>query len=81
MIACGSYRRGKETCGDLDLLVTHPDGEGHLGVFEQLLTRLHRYSKDGGTGTGLGRQGGWIRLTVCNRATHCTQVYGWHGKD
>jgi hypothetical protein len=41
--ACGSYRRGKATCGDIDLLITHPDGESHLGVFEPLLARLHRY--------------------------------------
>ncbi|XP_064631460.1 DNA polymerase lambda-like [Lineus longissimus] len=38
--ACGSYRRGKATCGDVDILVTHPDGKSHRGVFGQLLTKL-----------------------------------------
>jgi DNA polymerase lambda len=26
-IACGSYRRGKPDCGDLDILVTRRDGK------------------------------------------------------
>ncbi|XP_071420090.1 DNA polymerase lambda isoform X2 [Pithys albifrons albifrons] len=41
-VACGSYRRGKLTCGDVDVLVTHPDGHSHRGVFNKLLDSLHR---------------------------------------
>ncbi|NXG11896.1 DPOLL polymerase, partial [Sakesphorus luctuosus] len=41
-VACGSYRRGKPTCGDVDVLVTHPDGHSHRGVFNKLLDSLHR---------------------------------------
>ncbi|KAM6066805.1 DNA polymerase lambda isoform 4-T8 [Chlamydotis macqueenii] len=41
-VACGSYRRGKPTCGDVDVLVTHPDGQSHRGVFSKLLESLHR---------------------------------------
>lgn len=25
-IVCGSFRRGKETCGDIDILITRKDG-------------------------------------------------------
>ncbi len=39
VVTCGSYRRGKPTCGDIDLLITHPDGRSHKGVFEQLLVQ------------------------------------------
>jgi len=38
---CGSYRRKRETCGDIDILITHPDGQSHEGVFPPLLKRLH----------------------------------------
>lgn len=37
---CGSYRRGKETCGDVDVLISHPDGRGHRGLFKPLLQKL-----------------------------------------
>lgn len=36
VVTCGSYRRGRETCGDVDCLVTHPDGISHKGVFQQV---------------------------------------------
>jgi hypothetical protein len=36
----GSYRRGAATCGDVDILITHPDGKSHVGVFGPLLRRL-----------------------------------------
>ncbi|XP_026216502.1 DNA polymerase lambda [Anabas testudineus] len=41
VMACGSYRRGKATCGDVDVLITHPDGQSHKGVFSKLLLSLH----------------------------------------
>ncbi|KAG0711901.1 DNA polymerase lambda [Chionoecetes opilio] len=37
---CGSYRRGKATCGDVDVLITHPDGNSHQAIFKPLLARL-----------------------------------------
>ncbi|XP_014669199.1 PREDICTED: DNA polymerase lambda-like isoform X3 [Priapulus caudatus] len=40
--ACGSYRRGKPTCGDTDVLITHPDGSSHVGVLHQLVLDLHQ---------------------------------------
>ncbi|KAL2086757.1 hypothetical protein ACEWY4_017816 [Coilia grayii] len=41
-VACGSYRRGKATCGDVDVLITHPDGQSHKGVFSKVLHILHK---------------------------------------
>lgn len=38
--ACGSYRRGKPTCGDVDVIVSHPDGKSHEGVMAKLLESL-----------------------------------------
>ncbi|XP_029356670.1 DNA polymerase lambda isoform X2 [Echeneis naucrates] len=40
-MACGSYRRGKATCGDVDVLISHPDGKSHKGVFSKVLQNLH----------------------------------------
>ncbi|XP_067439998.1 DNA polymerase lambda isoform X1 [Thunnus thynnus] len=40
-MACGSYRRGKATCGDVDVLISHPDGKSHKGIFSKVLQILH----------------------------------------
>ncbi|KAG6555922.1 hypothetical protein Mapa_002564 [Marchantia paleacea] len=40
MIVGGSYRRGNATCGDIDLLITHPDGHSHKGLLGRLVTKL-----------------------------------------
>ncbi|KAG9217804.1 hypothetical protein CCMSSC00406_0005174 [Pleurotus cornucopiae] len=39
----GSYRRGKSTCGDIDILITRnpADGKTHAGVLPTLLLKLH----------------------------------------
>ncbi|KAK3511074.1 hypothetical protein QTP70_030108 [Hemibagrus guttatus] len=42
VVACGSYRRGKPTCGDVDVLITHPDGQSHKGIFSKVLQVLHQ---------------------------------------
>lgn len=39
-MVCGSFRRGKSTCGDVDVLVSHPDGHSHQGVMPLLLAKL-----------------------------------------
>ena len=39
----GSYRRRKETCGDIDVFITRPkdDGLTHAGILPRLLKALH----------------------------------------
>ena len=44
-MACGSYRRGRQTCGDVDVLITHPDGKSHKGIFNKLLNNLRETGK------------------------------------
>ncbi|KAJ3089345.1 hypothetical protein HK102_006616 [Quaeritorhiza haematococci] len=41
----GSYRRGADFCGDVDVIVTHPDGVSQDGVLPQILEILRK--KDG----------------------------------
>ncbi|KAH6809551.1 DNA polymerase lambda [Perilla frutescens var. frutescens] len=40
-IVCGgSYRRGKASCGDMDFVITHPDGKSHIGFLPKFVKRL-----------------------------------------
>ncbi|KAJ3151894.1 hypothetical protein HDU86_006026 [Geranomyces michiganensis] len=38
----GSFRRGRPMCGDVDMIVTHPDGRSHIGILPKLLAALRR---------------------------------------
>jgi DNA polymerase/3'-5' exonuclease PolX len=38
--AVGSYRRGKETCGDIDILITRKDGYVEKNLLQNLVTEL-----------------------------------------
>jgi DNA polymerase lambda len=40
IIACGSYRREKATCGDLDVLITHKKDEVLTGLLDQVVRDL-----------------------------------------
>ncbi|KAK1293128.1 hypothetical protein QJS10_CPB17g00588 [Acorus calamus] len=43
IVVCGgSFRRGKSSCGDMDIITTHPDGKSHKGF----LPRYVKYLKD-----------------------------------
>ncbi|XP_039163784.1 DNA polymerase lambda isoform X2 [Eucalyptus grandis] len=41
VVVCGgSYRRGKASCGDLDVVITHPDGKSHRGFLKKYVKHL-----------------------------------------
>ncbi|XP_033125582.1 DNA polymerase lambda-like isoform X4 [Anneissia japonica] len=46
LTTCGSFRRGKPTCGDIDILVSHPDGKSHKGILGKLLDALRLKHSD-----------------------------------
>ena len=39
---CGSYRRGAAQCGDVDILITHADGESHAHILHKLVEALEQ---------------------------------------
>lgn len=39
---CGSYRRGKPTCGDVDILITRTDDKPVKGMLEPILVSLEK---------------------------------------
>ena len=39
-IACGSYRRGKESCGDVDILLAPPSGCRDVNIIRNLYLKL-----------------------------------------
>ncbi len=40
--ACGSFRRGRPTCGDIDVLITLKDGTDIKGLCEKLVVKLEK---------------------------------------
>lgn len=40
--AVGSYRRGKPTCGDIDILITRKDEKPIAGMIEKLVVQLEK---------------------------------------
>ncbi|EPS71382.1 hypothetical protein M569_03377, partial [Genlisea aurea] len=40
VVCGGSYRRGKSSCGDMDIVITHPDGKSHAGFLSKFVKRL-----------------------------------------
>ncbi len=43
---CGSYRRGKATCGDCDILISHRDGVSHEHLLFPLVDKLKASGKE-----------------------------------
>ncbi|PTB63566.1 hypothetical protein BBK36DRAFT_1182332 [Trichoderma citrinoviride] len=42
MVVVGSYRRGKPTSGDVDVILSHPDEAQTLGIIEKLVSSLEK---------------------------------------
>ncbi|XP_076903698.1 DNA polymerase lambda isoform X2 [Bidens hawaiensis] len=40
VVCGGSFRRGKATCGDMDIIITHPDGKSHIGFLSKYVNHL-----------------------------------------
>uniref|UniRef100_A0A166E9I7 DNA polymerase n=1 Tax=Daucus carota subsp. sativus TaxID=79200 RepID=A0A166E9I7_DAUCS len=40
ILCAGSYRRGKASCGDMDIIITHPDGKSHIGFLSKYIKHL-----------------------------------------
>lgn len=45
VIACGSYRRGKSTCGDVDVLLCRKDGVLDFSFLPKLIDYLTKNKK------------------------------------
>lgn len=46
MVICGGYRRGKPDCGDVDVILTHPDEDATHGILKPLLESLEYWTDD-----------------------------------
>ncbi|KAI4382574.1 hypothetical protein MLD38_008524 [Melastoma candidum] len=40
VVCGGSYRRGKSSCGDMDMVISHPDGKSHKGFLKKYVKHL-----------------------------------------
>lgn len=40
VVCGGSFRRGKASCGDMDIVITHPDGKSHVGFLPKYVNHL-----------------------------------------
>ena len=64
---CGSYRRGKDNCGDVDILLTRKDNKAINGMLEELLSRLEaqNFLKERLGSTRVSDKGSEMYMGVC----------------
>lgn len=64
---CGSYRRGKQSCGDVDILLTRKDEKPINGMLEKLLVKLEKdgFLKERLGSTRVSDKGSEMYMGVC----------------
>lgn len=76
--ACGSYRRGKPTCGDVDILVTRTDDKPVKGMLEPILVKLEKqgFLHERLGNTRLSDKGSEMYMGVCKapKDTHFRRI-------
>lgn len=80
VIACGSFRRGKADCGDVDILVSHADGASHATILRPLLRKLSNagYLTDTLTVSEASKTREERKMAAGNGEVHGTQS-SYHG--
>ena len=76
--ACGSYRRGRPTCGDVDILVTRTDDKPVKGMLEPILLSLEKsgFLHERLGNTRLSDKGSEMYMGVCKapKDTHFRRI-------
>ena len=76
--ACGSYRRGKPTCGDVDILITRTDDKPVKGMLEPILLSLEKsgFLHERLGNTRLSDKGSEMYMGVCKapKDTHFRRI-------
>jgi DNA polymerase lambda len=64
---CGSYRRGKQSCGDVDILMTRKDDKPINGMLEKLIVKLEKdnFLKERLGSTRVSDKGSEMYMGVC----------------
>lgn len=64
---CGSYRRGKASCGDVDILLTRKDEKPINGMLEKLIVKLEKseFLKERLGSTRVSDKGSEMYMGVC----------------
>lgn len=75
---CGSYRRGRPQCGDVDVLITRTDDQPVSGMLEPILKKLENsgFLKERLGNTRLTDKGSEMYMGVCKHTkdTHFRRI-------
>jgi len=67
VMTCGSFRRGKDTCGDVDVLITRKDNNPVEGMLNPLIAYLEEDGllKERLSATKITKEGSEMYMGVC----------------
>jgi len=74
--ACGSFRRGKDNCGDVDVLITRKDDKPVAGMLNPLIEHLEKKGllKERLSATKVTKEGSEMYMGVCKVSTKSRRI-------